>query len=228
MGERVIMATPPDDGLLRLHFGRDATEIPLRMTTLFYLMSLAAQNYRFIRYCRHRHMNALQRIVLGLIGGTVATGPMTVAMILLHRRLPPQEQYPLPPREITMKLARQSGLDDQLDASARSAATIASHFGYGAVAGALYTACVEPRRHPTTKGFLFGLLVWIGSYLGWLPAAGILRPATEQPPRRNLLMIGAHLLWGIALGSFVSLLAEEAEGRVREPFSSATMPHADS
>ena len=34
--------------------------------------------------------------------------------------------------------------------------------------------------------------------MGWIPAAGILKPATEHPPRRNLLMVGVHLVWGAA------------------------------
>ena len=36
--------------------------------------------------------------------------------------------------------------------------------------------------------------------LGLLPALGILTPATRHPPRRNLLMIAAHVVWGATLG----------------------------
>jgi uncharacterized membrane protein YagU involved in acid resistance len=50
------------------------------------------------------------------------------------------------------------------------------------------------------KGMIFGLLVWFSSYLGLLPATGILHQPKEQPPRPNLLMIVAHLVWGAALG----------------------------
>jgi putative membrane protein len=172
-------------------------------------------------------MQSWHRIILGTIGGIVATGPMTAAMIVLHRRLPRHERYSLPPREITMKFARKTGVDDQLDSDARAAATMVSHFGYGAAAGSIYTALLEPRKHALTKGLLFGLLVWTASYLGWLPAAGILRSATEQPARRNLLMIGAHLIWGATLSSFVALLAEESEAGVQQPFSARNLPHAD-
>jgi uncharacterized membrane protein YagU involved in acid resistance len=169
----------------------------------------------------------LNRVLLGAISGVVATGPMTAAMILLHRRLPSREQYPLPPREVTMKLAREAGVDDSLSPPARSAATMLSHFGYGAAAGALYAGALDPRSHSLAKGLLFGLLVWTVSYLGWLPAAGILRPATEHPARRNALMIAAHLVWGIALGWFVALLAQESEAIQPKPFSQAAIPHGD-
>jgi hypothetical protein len=126
-----------------------------------------------------------------------------------------------------MKLARKTGVDDELDAPARSAVTIVSHFGYGAAAGGLYTTMFDARRDPLAKGVLFGLFVWIASYLGWLPAAGILSSATEHPARRNALMIAAHVVWGVALGAFVSLLAEESEGGAAEPFSTENAPHHD-
>ena len=34
------------------------------------------------------------------------------------------------------------------------------------------------------------------AYMGWIPAFGLLRPATDHPNRRNLLMLGAHFAWG--------------------------------
>jgi hypothetical protein len=61
-------------------------------------------------------------------------------------------------------------------------------------------------------GVGFGLAVWAVSYLGWLPAAGILSPATEHPARRNALMIGAHVVWGATTGLAVGRLSD---GRTR-------------
>ena len=49
-------------------------------------------------------------------------------------------------------------------------------------------------------GLTAGVAIWAGSYLGWLPAMGILSPATRHPWRRNLLMIVAHIIWGVTLG----------------------------
>lgn len=170
-------------------------------------------------------MKAWNELLLGAIAGIVATGPMTAAMVLMHRRLPLRERYPLPPREITMKLARESGVASKLSSDTRSAATLLSHFAYGAVCGAIYTASVDPRPRAVEKGLLFGLLVWVGSYLGWLPATGILRPATEHPVRRNLLMIAAHFVWGLALAGFAKLLSEESRGALAQPFSTPGPEH---
>jgi hypothetical protein len=55
-------------------------------------------------------------------------------------------------------------------------------------------------------GVALGLGVWTASYLGVLPALGILRPATEHPARRTALMIAAHVVWGSALGSTLQAL----------------------
>ena len=172
-------------------------------------------------------MDVLNRLLLGTIGGVVATGPMTVAMILLHRRLPFRERYPLPPREITMKIASKAGVAEELSAPAQTAATLLAHFGYGAAAGALYTGALNPRANPVAKGLLFGLFVWGASYLGLLPAAGVLSPATEHPGRRSALMIAAHLLWGATLGGFAKVLADEQETLAPTPLSSTVAPHLD-
>ncbi len=66
---------------------------------------------------------------------------------------------------------------------------------------------------PALAGAGFGLAVWAGSYLGWLPAAGILRPATEHPPRRVALMIAAHLVWGASAGLALGALSGAGRGR---------------
>jgi uncharacterized membrane protein YagU involved in acid resistance len=167
-------------------------------------------------------------LVIGLISGVVATGPMTAAMIAWHRRLPAGERYPLPPREITMKLARKTGVAAELSAETRSAATLLAHFGYGAAAGAVYTALPQPWRSNATRGgVIYGLIVWLTSYLGLLPSARILTPATEHPAGRNALMIAAHVVWGLALGWLVEILLSETRQSAAPPLSTSPQPHRD-
>ncbi|HEX2725772.1 MAG TPA: DUF6789 family protein [Beijerinckiaceae bacterium] len=155
-------------------------------------------------------MSTPHDILLGAAAGLAATGPMTAVMKALHTQLPPGEQYPLPPRQITMNVARTAGVEPVRE-SDRKALTIASHFAYGAACGALYAGVADRLPgHPVAKGIGFGLAVWAGSYLGWLPAAGLLSPATEHPARRNALMIAAHVVWGATAGAAYSRMAEEA------------------
>lgn len=138
----------------------------------------------------------------GAIAGLVATAPMTAVMLLLHRLLPDREQYPLEPLRITRRLAQRVGLDAVAgDSEAATAATAVAHFGYGAAAGSLFPPLLGWLPVPSVvAGAAYGLGVWAGSYLGLLPALGLLSPATQHPRRRNLLMIVAHLVWGGALG----------------------------
>ena len=142
------------------------------------------------------------RLVIGGIAGFVATMAMTAAMRRLHQRLPGKERYPLTPREI-------------VDSAAAPAAeiapdlTLAAHFLYGAGCGALIAAA-NPRIGPFT-GATAGGMVWLTSYMGWIPAAGILKPATEHPLRRNAAMLGAHLVWGWSTAKAISELAAARE-----------------
>ena len=151
----------------------------------------------------------MQTTLAGTVAGLAATAPMTGVMLALHRVLPARERYPLPPRQITMRVAEAVGVKQELGEPGREAATAVSHFGYGATAGALY-GLLAPHipGPPLVKGIGFGLAVWTGSYLGWLPAAGILPPATREPARRNALMIAAHVVWGAATGLLTEHLAE--------------------
>ena len=156
----------------------------------------------------------MNRILLGALAGLAATAPMTLAMKLMHEQLPREEQYPLPPRQVTEGMAEKAGVGEHLDEDEREAATWASHFAYGAACGALYGALTGERvdRHPVLAGVGFGVAVWAVSYLGWLPAAGIIAPATEHPARRNALMIAAHVVWGATAGVAVERLLEQRRG----------------
>jgi len=149
----------------------------------------------------------LPALMNGALAGFVATAPMSAFMWTARELLPPAEQYPLPPNQIVADVAAKAGVEEAAAGPDHALATAAAHFGYGAAAGALYA--VLPHQispSPALNGILFGLLVWSGSYLGLLPALGILRPATEHPAPRNALMIAAHVVWGATLGVAVDYL----------------------
>lgn len=140
-----------------------------------------------------------RRILRGAISGFVATAPMTASMIIGWRLLPAREKYPLPPQQITGKIADQLNVD--LSEPERDAVALTLHFAYGAAAGATYGLLTPlPLLPASIQGALAGVALWVGSYLGWLPALRILPPATRHPRRRNLLMIAAHIVWGVTFG----------------------------
>jgi uncharacterized membrane protein YagU involved in acid resistance len=142
----------------------------------------------------------------GAASGLAATLPMTVAMETMFRELPLSQRYPLPPRKVAMEVAELVGADRHMAESERHAFTVLAHFGYGTVAGAAYGGLARKYLPGVLGGMAFGLGVWAGSYLAWLPAADMHRPATQAPPERNALMIAAHLVWGAALGAMTDAL----------------------
>ena len=157
-----------------------------------------------------------RRLLSGMVAGLAGTAAMTQFMLVMHRRLPPGERYPLPPRQVTMAAIERVGLEPPDDRVARSALTLAGHFLYGVALAEVY-ALGAPRRTwaPAGVGLPFGLAVWTGSYLGWLPAAGLHRPATRESMERNALMIAAHLVWAGTLAAVVQLLDGRPHHRAR-------------
>jgi putative membrane protein len=156
---------------------------------------------------------SFRKLLMGAAAGFIATAPMSLSMLVGWTLLPRREKYPLPPRLITEEITERVGIEDKLTENELVGLTIFSHFGYGALFGSIY-ALFSGRLpvHSSLKGGLAGLAVWVGSYLGWLPAIGILRPATRHPWRRNLMMILAHLVWGVTLGEITrKLTAEDQE-----------------
>lgn len=147
-------------------------------------------------------MRLSSRLVIGAIAGMVGTMAMTSAMRRLHARLPEQERYPLTPREIVDAAAAQP------DETARDVTT-AAHFAYGAACGALLAAA-DPKMG-SGRAAAAGAAIWLGSYMGWVPALNLLEPATEHPARRNALMIAVHLVWGASTAQAMRELAEARE-----------------
>lgn len=142
------------------------------------------------------------RLLSGAIAGVAATVAMTAAMRHLAERLPPEERYPLPPREIVGSVVGEDpeiAHGEAIEGDERmAAASLAAHALYGAATGALFA--LQPRRG-IHEGAGYGVGIWTASYLGWLPAAGVLKPATQHPAERNMLMLASHLVWGATLAA---------------------------
>lgn len=145
----------------------------------------------------------------GAIAGAVATLFHTAVMFALHQRLSRAARAPLPPVEITSEVAKRAGLDKLQHGAGLTVATIATHFGYGAAAGMLY-APIAARVHQKHigAGIAYGIIVWVLSYLGWIPALRILPPAMRQPAQRNVMMVLGHVAWGAGLAGIYALLQQ--------------------
>lgn len=153
------------------------------------------------------------RLLAGALAGAAATVPMTLTMLWLHRLIPRNERRQLPPEQITENIAHDLGANEILQKeSEKDLVSLINHFAFGATAGALYVPLTEKiGLPPIVKGVGYGLTVWAVSYLGWLPAAGLLSPATEHPAKQNAMMITAHVVWGSVLGLAAAPLIDSSQ-----------------
>jgi hypothetical protein len=126
------------------------------------------------------------RLVVGAIAGFVATLAMTAAMRRLHQPAAAKLRYPLTPQEIGTAVAPRPAVAPDL--------TLVAHFAYGAACGAVLAA-LSPRPG-RVGGALAGGTVWLTSYMGWIPAVGLLKPAPGHKLRRNAMTFAAHVSWG--------------------------------
>jgi hypothetical protein len=153
-----------------------------------------------------RSMPTLARnLAFGAGAGAAATAVMSALMLgARSARLTPQ----LPPA-----LIAEEGIEEVTQRPAREVpeAVIASiaHFAFGAAAGAVFAGATSlaPRLSAGANvggGVAFGSLVWLVSYQGWVPALGIMPPASRDDPGRVATMLVAHWVYGAALGGLLA------------------------
>jgi putative membrane protein len=161
---------------------------------------------------RSRSFFPFHSLLKGACAGFVGTAPMTAVMVTGWQLLPADEKYPMLPRQIVGELTERLEIEDRMSEEQVVAATLFSHFSYGALFGSADALLAQriPLPH-SMKGLLAGFALLVGSYLGWLPAVGILPPATRHPWRRNLLMIVAHFVWGVTMGMALKKLNSERQ-----------------
>lgn len=143
----------------------------------------------------------MRGLVRGAVAGLAATAAMTVAMEWMFRRLPPTQRFPLPPRFLVVRMAARTGATSKMDRRARDRATLVAHFAFGASTGSIFPAIAARAPLPSLLvGVLYGVVVYLSSYAGWVPALRLYPAPHKDAPHRTLLMIAAHLVWGSTLG----------------------------
>jgi hypothetical protein len=140
----------------------------------------------------------LRRLCEGGVAGALATLLMS-AVVWGCRRLGIYHQKP-PPETISERLLGRIGIRHAVPKRWRRVLTAMQHTGFGAGGGALYglLARIVPPGAPT--GTLFGLLIWLVSYKGWVPAAGLMPPPEGDERGRQVTMVAAHVVYGASLG----------------------------
>jgi uncharacterized membrane protein YagU involved in acid resistance len=137
--------------------------------------------------------------IVGLVGGLLAAGAMSVAHRILSD-LDPKAESPSPkPEDPTVTVARAAtGLAGYtLAEHQKPRAGAAVHYAFGAVVGAVYGAVAEIAPIVTTAfGVPFGIGVWFGAHVVVVPAMGLSDPPTRQPVGKEAEEFGLHVVYG--------------------------------
>ena len=139
----------------------------------------------------------------GAAAGALATVVMSAFMLAAQRA---GLMSKLPPKRITEAALDATGARAATGERTLNVLSAAAHVGFGAAAGALFGLGHRSLRlpiHPAIQGALFGTGVWTVSYMGWVPALGIMPPAHRDEPGRPEAMLVAHWIYGAALGALV-------------------------
>jgi uncharacterized membrane protein YagU involved in acid resistance len=138
--------------------------------------------------------------VVGLVGGLLAAGAMSLAhRILADRTSAAQGSASTQPEDPTVKVAsaatRLAGYRLSEDQKAPAGSVV--HYAFGAVVGALYGAAAEiVPRLTTAFGLPFGVAVWLGAHVIMVPALGLADSPVRQPIGKEAEEFGLHLAYG--------------------------------
>jgi uncharacterized membrane protein YagU involved in acid resistance len=149
----------------------------------------------------------VSRFLRGAIAGVVATAPMSAVMM-------GAKQFGLmgemPPEKITAKLLKRTPISPSKEH--QDALATALHFGFGSAAGALF-GVIAPKRliARIPMGMTYGAAIWGVSYMGWIPAFGIMPHAARDRRDRQMVMLAGHVVYGTALALLVGRRAGNDE-----------------
>ncbi len=144
----------------------------------------------------------IEALADGSIGGGVGTVAMSLVMLGARRAGLVGE---LPPGRMAAALYDAVGLQAR-PRWARNALAVMLHLDFGAAAGGLFALLRGRLRLPVApalQGIAYGVVVWLVSYMGWVPAVGLMPAATRDEPRRPVVMVLAHGVYGAVLGALV-------------------------
>lgn len=139
---------------------------------------------------KKRERSVVKGAVAGLIGGLVGAG----AKMLVENIFPPRVEGQVPP---PVALAEQV-TGHSLPEDQKRAAMQGIHWGFGAVAGAVYGAAVEIEPSlGAWKGAAFGVTLNRLTHESLLPKLGLSKPKNKQPAQERISEWVSHAVYGI-------------------------------
>ncbi|MDP9380574.1 MAG: DUF1440 domain-containing protein [Chloroflexota bacterium] len=144
----------------------------------------------------------LKSVLDGAIGGVLATTLMSTGMWVAYRA----GLLGGPPPEIITAAALDAAGVDERNEGTQDALSVIAHFGFGAVGGALFAVLHRRLRlpiPPVLHGAIYATGVWAVSYIGVVPALGIMPTPTRDRRDRHAVMLLVHWVYGATLGAYV-------------------------
>jgi putative membrane protein len=137
-----------------------------------------------------RERSILKGAVAGLIGGLAGAGAKMVA----EKILPPRVAGQAPPRVILVEQVAGHPLSE----NKKRAVANGIHWGFGAIAGAVYGAMVEAEPSlGAWKGAAFGLTLNKLTHESILPRVGLATPKEQQPAQERISEWVTHAVYGV-------------------------------
>ncbi len=135
-------------------------------------------------------------IVIGFVGGLVASGVKTLCEVISPPR-PPGVQSPL---GNGLDVAAMALTGEPCPESVKSIAEPAVHFFFGAMAGVVYVLVSE--KLPVLRagrGVLFGVLFWLGLHEIALPLMGLSPSPAQMTVWEQGNELVTHVIFGVVL-----------------------------
>lgn len=147
----------------------------------------------------------MKRLVRGAVAGAVATAPMSAVMVGAKKF---GLMGGMPPEKITAKILKRTG--NRPSSQQQDALATVFHFAFGTAAGAAF-GVVAPKRlvARVPLGVAYGTSIWGISYMGWVPAFGIMPPSHRDRRDRQVVMFAGHLMYGAVLAILVGRPADQ-------------------
>jgi hypothetical protein len=152
----------------------------------------------------------LQAMKHGAYAGALATTAMTAVMkagqwMGFYR-------LEIAPKQITEHALDKAGLRRETSEDEEILLTALNHGAYGTGSGILFGLLRRRLDLPvpgSIQGIGFALGIWVVSYMGWVPAVGLMPAVWNQRRDRAIELLLAHVVYGATLGFSFDALEHE-------------------
>jgi hypothetical protein len=150
------------------------------------------------------------RALRGFVAGVAGTLTMAGAAFVVRRMVQPSAQIGMTHYESVVEWASgKAGGGGEMEPADRVRAGELLHLAFGGFWGAVFSILSGGRDiRPFTEGLIYGTLLWIGAFGGYMPALGISKSITEMGNYERGRTFVAHVMF--AVGTLSALKAINA------------------